>query len=471
MYYIIGGMILSKPVHKTSVLIVTTLVSFIIPFMGSSVNIALPSMGKEFSMNAVLLGWVATVYLLATAMFLVPFGRVADIYGRRKVFLYGLSVFTCSSLFAALSRSTAQLILSRALQGFGGSMIFGTGVAILSSVFPPGERGRVLGINVAAIYCGLSLGPFLGGLLTQHLGWRSIFWLNVPLGAVMIGMVLWKLQGEWAEARGEKFDYPGSVIYGFTLLATIYGLSLLPANAGIWLILIGILGMVVFVRYEVTLPSPVFNLSLFRDNRVFTFSNVAALVNYSATFAVSFILSLYLQYTQGFPPEKAGLILVSQPIMQAVFSPFAGKLSDRIEPRIVASAGMGFTSLGLFFLTFLRAHTSVTFIVCTLLFLGFGFALFSSPNTNAVMSSVEKRFYGVASATLGTMRATGMMFSMGLVMVIFAVTMGRVQMAPEYYPLFLKSAITAFRIYTLLCVGGIFASLARGKVHRDLSSH
>ena len=443
----------------------------IIPFMGSSITIALPSIGEEFSMNAVLLGWVATAYLLAVAMFLVPFGRIADIHGRKTIYLWGLFIFTCSSLLAALSTSPTQLILSRALQGFGGSMIAGTGVAILSSVFEPGERGKALGINVAATYSGLSLGPFLGGLLTQHLGWRSIFWLNVPLGAIMIGMVLWKLQGEWAEARGERFDYAGSVIYGFTLLAMIYGLSLLPANFGVWLILIGILGMIVFIKYEATLQSPVFNLSLFRDNKVFSFSNLAALINYSATFAVSFILSLYLQYTKGFPPEEAGMILVSQPIMQAIFSPFAGKLSDRIEPRIVASIGMGFTALGLFLLIFLEEQTSVVFVISTLVLLGFGFAFFSSPNTNAVMSSIDKRSYGVASATLATMRATGMMFSMGLVMVIFAVTMGRVQMTPEYYPLFLKSAVTAFRVFTLLCVGGIFASLARGKVRQDISSH
>jgi MFS family permease len=287
----------------------------------------------------------------------------------------------------------------------------------------------------------------------------------------MIGMVLWKLQGEWAEARGERFDYAGSVIYGFTLLAMIYGLSLLPANFGVWLILIGILGMIVFIKYEATLQSPVFNLSLFRDNKVFSFSNLAALINYSATFAVSFILSLYLQYTKGFPPEEAGMILVSQPIMQAIFSPFAGKLSDRIEPRIVASIGMGFTALGLFLLIFLEEQTSVVFVISTLVLLGFGFAFFSSPNTNAVMSSIDKRSYGVASATLATMRATGMMFSMGLVMLIFSLTIGRVQITPEYYALFLRGAVTAFRVFTLLCVGGIFASLARGKVRQDISSH
>jgi MFS family permease len=157
-------------------------------------------------------------------------------------------------------------------------------------------------------------------------------------------------------------------------------------------------------------------------------------------------------------------MLIAQPVMQALFSPLAGKLSDRLEPRMVASIGMALTALGLLFFSFLSQEATILFIIGTLMLLGFGFALFSSPNTNAVMSSVEKKFYGVASGTLGTMRATGMMFSMGMVMVIFAIYMGPTQITPPYYPLFLRSARTAFAIFTALCVVGIFASLSRGRV-------
>jgi MFS family permease len=208
----------------------------------------------------------------------------------------------------------------------------------------------------------------------------------------------------------------------------------------------------------------VFSIHLFTQNKVFAFSSLAALINYCATFAVSFLLSLFLQLTKGFSPQKAGLVLVAQPIVQAIFSPFAGRLSDRIEPRLVASIGMGFAALGLSLLIFLDERSSLTFIVAVLVLLGFGFALFSSPNTNAVMSSIEKKSYGVASGTLGTMRATGMMLSMGIVMLIFTATMGEVQITPDYFHLFLKSTKTAFQIFALLCAGGIFASLARGKV-------
>jgi EmrB/QacA subfamily drug resistance transporter len=334
--------------------------------MGSSVNIALPSIGKEFAMDAVLLSWVATSFLLAAAMFLVPSGRIADIHGRKRIFTYGILIYTVSSLLSAISTSAIILISYRVLQGIGGAMIFGTAVAILTSVFPPGERGKALGINVAAVYLGLSLGPFLGGFLTQHFGWRSIFLANVPLGLIIIVIIFWKLKGEWAEAKGEKFDFTGSIIYSLTLVAIMYGFSLLPAMSSAWLILIGVLGISAFVVWELRVESPVLNINLFRNNTVFAFSNLAALINYSATFAVTFLLSLYLQYINGLSPQNAGLILISQPVVMAIFSPFAGRLSDRIEPRIVASIGMALASVGLFLFTFLNEKTSLEFIIASL---------------------------------------------------------------------------------------------------------
>ncbi len=449
---------------KRAALLVATLTSFLTPFMGSSVNIALPTIGREFAMDAVLLSWIATSYILSAAMFLVPFGRIADIHGRKRIFLYGILTYALSSFVSAIAPSAILLLCARILQGIGSAMIFGTGVAILTSVFPVGERGKVLGINVAAVYSGLSLGPFLGGFLTQHLGWRSIFFLNVPLSLLIIAFTVWKLKGEWAEAKGEKFDFVGSVIYGLMLPAMMYGFSLLPAASGAWLILIGIVGLAAFVKWETRAKSPVFDIDLFRNNTVFAFSSLAALINYGATFAVGFLLSLYLQYTKGLDPQHAGVILVSQPAIMALFSPLAGRLSDRIEPRVVASIGMGFTMIALFMFTFLGQNTGVGFVITSLIVIGFGLALFSSPNTNAIMSSVEKRSYGVAAATVGTMRLTGQMFSMGIAMLVFAVYIGRVEITPENYPAFLQSAKTAFTIFTVLCFGGIFASLARGKM-------
>nr|WP_321498284.1 MFS transporter [uncultured Methanolobus sp.] len=454
---------LTDKTEKQIVLLIAILAGFITPFDGSAVNIALPTMGAEFNMNAISLSWVATAYLLSSAVFLVPFGKIADIYGRKKVFLYGIIIFGLASLAMTMVPTEGMLIGVRVVQGMGSAMIFGTGAAIVTSVFPPGERGTALGIYITAVYVGLSMGPFLGGIMTEHLGWRSIFLVNVPIGAIAVILILWKLKGEWAECRGEKFDLAGSSIYGTAVIAVMYGFSLLPEIKGAALVFFGLLGVVLFALYEMRIPTPVLDIRLLTRNRVFALSNMSALINYSATYAVTFLLSLDLQYTKGFTPGHAGMILIAQPVMQALISPLAGKLSDRIEPRLIASTGMGLTAIGLFLLTFVNEASSLWYIIATLVLLGVGFGLFSSPNTNVIMSSVDKRSYGVASGTNGTMRLLGQMLSMGIAMMIFSVVIGPVVITSEYYPQFVTSMHYAFILFTIFCIIGIFASLARGK--------
>lgn len=450
---------------KNLVLVVATLASFVFPFMASAVNIALPRLGRELSLDAITLSWVATAYLLSSATLLVPLGRIADIYGRKKIFSIGVVIFTLSSLFAGMATCALMLISCRVLQGIGGAMLAGTAVALVTTVFPANQRGRALGINVAATYLGLSLGPVLGGILTQRLGWRSIFFLSAFLGLAVLGVVLWKLKGEWTGARGRKFDFAGSVIYSLGLVALVYGFTRLPDMSGVWLIVGGIIGLVAFTRWEVRTESPVLDVRLFRDSRAFTLSNVAALIHYCATFAISFLISLFLQYVKGFNPETAGLILVAMPAMQAILSPLAGRLSDKIEPRIIASAGMALTTVGLIIFIFINEATPLNFIIGNLILVGCGYALFSSPNTNAVMTSAPHTAYGVASATLATMRQVGMSLSMGIAMLMFALyNIARVEITPEYYLLFQASMRTSFIIFAALCFGGVFASLARGRV-------
>jgi EmrB/QacA subfamily drug resistance transporter len=450
--------------QKRSVLIVAVVTAFLTPFMGASINIALPVIGQEFAMDAVLLGWVATAFLLAVAMFIVPFGRIADIYGRKRIFTYGMTIYTIGSFLSAIAPSPLALIALRVLHGIGSAMVFGTSVAMLMSVFTAGERGKALGITVAATYFGLSIGPFLGGVLTHQFGWRSIFLIHVPLGLFVIVLVLSQLKGDWAEARGERFDTVGSIIYSLMIASIMYGFSQLSTRIGAWLILFGIVGIAAFVWWESKAEHPVFNMNLFRRNKVFAFSNLAALINYSASFAIAFLLSFYLQYLKGFSPQTAGLILMVQPVLMTIGSPIAGRLSDRIEPGIIASTGMAVMTIGIFSLIFVAEHTPLWIIIADLIFLGVGYALFSSPNTNAVMSSVERKFYGVASGTLGTMRSIGMMFSMGIVMLVFSIYMGKVQITPEYYSIFLKAMKVAFIIFASLCFASIFASMVRGKV-------
>ena len=262
---------------KFSALVVAASSSFLTPFTISSVNIALPSIERDFQINALLLSWIATSYLLSAAIFLLPFGKLGDIYGRKKIFRYGIIIFTISSFLAAFSNSAGMLIFSRIIQGLGSAMIFATGIAIISSVFPPEERGKALGITVAAVYSGLSCGPFFGGFLTQHFTWRSIFVVNIPLGIVIILLILFKLKGEWADAKGEKFDVTGSVIYGLSLIALMCGVTLLPDISGFVLIVAGFFGLFLFFKWEKNIRYPVFDVNLFGTNRVFAFSCFAAL--------------------------------------------------------------------------------------------------------------------------------------------------------------------------------------------------
>lgn len=448
---------------KRSVLTVTAFASFLTPFMGSSVNLALPSIGEEFSLNAVTLNWVVSSYMLTTSMLLLPAGRAGDILGRRKMFTAGMIVFTLSMILLAVTPGIRWLIGARILQGIGGAMMFGTNMAILTSVFPPGERGRAMGINVTAVYAGLASGPFLGGLLTRYLGWRSIFAFLVPMGIISLILIHRRMKEEWAEAKGESFDWPGAVIYGLAMAALMYGFSKLPSLQG-WLITgAGMILMPLFVYREKTTRYPLFDITLISGNRTFAFSSLAALIHYAATSAVGFFLSLFLQYIKDLGPRDAGFVLMSWPVTMALISPLAGKLSDRYNPGVLASAGMAVSAAGLIMLCFLNEETSVMFIIAILLIMGAGFSLFSSPNSNAIMSSVEKRQLGNASGMLGTMRNVGQTLSMAIALMLLALYMGQEKISPGNYPQLMSSMKSGFIVFSVLCFAGIFASLARNK--------
>lgn len=445
-------------------LISATTAAFLTPFMGSAVNLAIPNIGLEFNASATLLSWTVSSYLLITAALLLPFGRLADMVGRKKVFVTGLAMFTTGSLLCALAWSIQSLIVFRLLQGVGGAMIFGTSMAILTSVFPPQERGKVLGYNVAAVYTGLSLGPVLGGVLNHQLGWRSIYYVIVLLGAAAFVITSTKLKGEWLGAEGERFDTAGTALYMVGLVAVLYGFSTIATSTwSKYILVLGLIVLVLFVRHEIREQHPILNMKLFK-NVGFAFSNLAALINYSATFAVGFLLSLHLQVVMGINSQSAGLILLSQPIIMAVLSPFTGRLSDRVEPRVIASWGMGLTTLGLFILVFISKSTPVWLIILNLALLGTGFALFSSPNSNAIMGSVEKRFYGVASSTLGTMRLIGQAVSMAVATLFIDLYVGTAVLSPAYADQIVTSVKVSFAVFAITCLFGIYASLARGKI-------
>jgi EmrB/QacA subfamily drug resistance transporter len=450
--------------EEKTALAVSTMASFITPFMASSLNVALPVLGKEFSLDAISLGWIATAYLLSAAVLLIPFGRLADNYGRKKIFILGISIYSLFSLLLPFSTSGGILIFLRVCQGIGAAMIFCTGVAILISATPPSSRGKVLGINVASVYLGLSLGPSIGGFLTQSLTWRSIFFINGLFGGIILFLTLWKLKGEWSNNRKESFDIIGSVLLCGALTLIMIGSSRIHLPSGLWMLVTGFVLGTCFVLWEKKVTHPIIDIKLFSENRAFASSNFAALINYSATAAVTFLLSLYLQNVKGLSPSAAGIVLVSQPICMTIVSPLAGKISDKIEPRFIASLGMALTVIGLFFFIFISREMSLLSISLNLVLLGIGFGLFSSPNTNAIMSSVSREVYGVASATVGTMRLSGQMLSMGIVMVMLSLSIGSSHVNVSNSDYFLRTSQDAFMVFSILCFFGIFFSLTRGRI-------
>jgi len=452
----------SKEVKRIS-LISVALASFLTPFIGASLNIALPPIGKDFNLNAVTLGWVANSFLLAAAIFLVPFGRLADIYGRKKVFALGVLTFSGASILAGVSNSATLIIASRTIQGLGGAMIAATTVAILTSVFRPGERGKAFGINVSAVYIGLTLGPFLGGILIQHLGWRSIFFFIALAGLLVSALVVLKLKTEWADAKGESFDYTGTVLFGLSLFMIMYGFSTLPGKIAIILLIFGGILIAIFVKHESKIENPVLNISLFTGNKFFAFSNFAVFFLYSATFAIGFLLSLYLQYVKALSPQTTGLILLSQPLIMALFSPVTGKISDRANPVLIASSGSALVTLGLLSFSFVNGNSSILFIILSLITVGAGYALFSSPNTNALMSSVERKYIGMTSGTLATMRRLGQMTSIAIATLMFSMIIGKNKISAENISLFIKSIRFAFITFTILGIIATVLSLLRIK--------
>ena len=305
-------------------------------------------------------------------------------------------------------------------------------------------------------------------MLTQYLGWRSIFYITIPFELLVLWMTWRYIKEEWADARGEKFDLTGSIIYVLAMSAFMFGFSKLPDPPAIVLAAAGVMGLLFFVIKEQKTTSPVFNIDLFGSNRLFAFSNLAALINYATTYAITFLLSLYLQYILQLSPRDAGLVLITQPVIMALVASISGRLSDRYDPRILSSVGMAVIVGGLVMLTLLTEQTHITYLVVNLAIVGFGFGMFSSPNTNAIMGSVDKKYLGIASATVGTMRLTGQMISMGVATLILQLYIGNDPISTHHSAGFLASMRTTFLIFVVLCTLGVFASLARGKTGPEL---
>lgn len=444
-----------KPPHPLAIYVIP-LSSFITPFLGTAVNIALPDIGREFHADVVALGWVTTAYFVATGILVLPVSRLGDQFGRRRFYLTGLLLVAGSGFFAGLVSGIPSLIVLRVVQGIGGALIFGTANAIIAAVFPPEKRGRSLGINAMSVYLGMSCGPFLGGILVHHLGWRSIFLLTALLGLCTLLLFHHLLKGDWGGHDIRRFDITGSVLFAAALCSLMLGSGNNGKSGGVLLLLAGGVLLLVFFLWENHIPNPLLDSKMLWANEGLRYAILSALVFYSSTFAMVFLLSLFLQVGQGMDAQQAGLLMLIQPLAQAIGAPLAGGLSDRHHPRLLTSAGVTLAALGMFSLGLLDHQSSAAQVILGLGLAGIGVAFFAAPNVHAMMNSVTPNHFGTATGILQTVRICGQMFSMAVVLAVFSLTLGETgaihSMAPEQLD---RSMQWSLLPLSLLCLGAL----------------
>ncbi|WNY27074.1 MFS transporter [Methanolapillus ohkumae] len=454
--------------EKKLILAGASIAAFMTPFAGAMVNLSLPQIGETFQVTAHALGWMSTAYLLASVLFLIPVARLADLFGRKKVFLLGTVIVVITSFLAPFSPTYDILVLLRFLDGIGMSCIFSTASAIISSVYPPKERGTAFGINVGFIYIGFSLGPVVGGIMTDNFGWQSLFFLLIPISILGGLLISYGLKGDFAESKGEPFDWAGTLFYAITVFFLIIGLTNLPNNWAIVCSVIGLISLPAFILYEKRQSFPVMKVKLFFQNKMFARSNFASFLNYAATYSIVFFMSLYLQSVDNLTAQTAGLVLLAQPVIQAIFSPLIGRMSDKIESRYLSTFGMIILAGGLLLLTTLSGNTPIPVVIAFEIVIGFGFAFFAAPNTSSIMNSVGKKDYSSASSVLAVMRQAGMALSMALAMGSISFFVGSTDMlGPEVIPSFLNAMHAVFILSAVLCLIGAAFSYARGTASKN----
>ncbi|KZX11627.1 MFS transporter [Methanobrevibacter filiformis] len=443
---------------KKYVLFIAAFSTFFSAFVITAITVALPSIAIQFHINAIFQNWIATIFLLTVAILSVPFGKICGKFGLKKFLFLGIGIIGIGSLGAALSPSPWYLLLFRAVQGIGSTMISVSTFAIVAQAVPPKERGKALGMNISSVYIGLTLGPVLGGVITNLLGWEWIFYLIIPFLILNLIIGYSKVPEEWVLSKGEPFDYIGTLLYGVGILLAIYGFTIINELHGVVLTAIGLIILVAFVLYELRQKIPVFEVKLFKNTK-FSSSTAAALISYLATFVVTYILTYYLQYIKGMDPQTAGIFLIVTPGLMAIIAPISGRVSDKIDPQILSAIGMLFVGASLAILSFLSGDMPLELIVIAMVLEGIGLGLFTSPNTNAIMSSVPRKFTGIASATVSTARVIGQTLSLGMLTVILAFILGSVQIIPKYYPLLIQSLQTTCIISTVFCIIAVVLSV------------
>lgn len=483
--------------YKWIVLTMTSLGAFMGSLDGNIVSVSLPVIAANLRIGYAIVIWIPVAYLLARSIFLLSIGRLSDIRGRRKIFLYGFVVFVISSFLCSISRSGIQLMSFRFLEGVGGAFISATSTAIVTDTFPSGERGKALGINTMAVYSGVAVGPSLGGFLTYLVGWPSIFYINIPIGVFVIILGISRLKESavfsnrlvTAREQGSlvrgvlRFDIAGAAAFSVGLILLLVTLTLggsIYPWQSVWIIMMGVLSAILlssFILIEIHTKrsgkvQPMIDISLFTRNRLFAAANLSALVIYVSIYGVSFLISFYLQRALDLTPFQAGLVLLIMPVAMIILSPLVGSLSDRIGSRVLSTSGMATIAVGLIVLSIFLNGNSLTIVYIGLLMLGVGIGLFSAPNTSAVMGSVGSSARGVASGTIATMRVTGQSLSLAFMGAIVTLASG----SNAVSSLFMNSSVMggveiaaytsgmkeAFLISGLVAIVGALLSMVRG---------
>ena len=445
--------------YENTILAVVMMVSFINPFTSSALTTALPGIGTAYGATDAQLSWVIELFLISSTVTIMPISKIADRIGKRHVFLFGVSLFCVSSLAVYFVTSLYGLFLLRILQGLGSASIFATSMAIVSLVTPPERRGRAMGFTIAAVYCGLSFGPVLGGFFSYYLGWKTIFYFIAIICAVAWLIALYSMKKEEWIVNAHAVWICLVASYMPAMIAIMVGLSEVTSLFyAKYLLAAGFILFLVFLYGEWHRKSPVLPVRIFADNRVFSCSSLAAMLNYCATFGISFLLSIYLQRITGLNARDTGLVLLLQPVLMALLSPVTGALSDRINPAVLASSGMILITFGLSCLAINVSLSSFWLIALALVIIGIGFALFTAPNNNAIMGSVAPKYYGAASSVVSTVRLIGQVLSVAIITLILS------QSGAAATSTWLAQHIQqAFIVFTVLCAIGIIPSAARSK--------
>jgi EmrB/QacA subfamily drug resistance transporter len=467
--------------YKWVVLSVTTVGALMAAIDSTIVILGLPEMMTELHADLIEMVWVIMGYILVSTVFLLTFGRAADMFGRVRMYNLGFVIFTIGSALCGFSQNATQLILFRLVQGSGAAMLAVNSVAIVTEVFPPNERGRALGVNAVTWAAGGVFGPILGGLILNAGSWRWIFFINVPIGifGALWGYIVLKEQS--GHKSGEGFDLIGAATFSLGLVAILLALTLgiqfswfsLPMET-LFLIFVVMLGL--FFWHERHARSPVLDFSLFKD-RVYNFSVLAAMMQALALFSVNFLIVFYLQGVRGFDPLKAALLLIPLPLVSSVIAPISGWVADRIGARTPATLGLLIQAAALVYLTRLTPTTSYTTLVAGLVLMGLGGGMFYSPNTSAAMNASPSHRLGIAAATLATLRQTGMVTSFALSLAVAAGSLPRnvmmqlfvgtnVSLGSQVMQSFVIGIHSAFIVSTMLCLIAACISLVRGKEDR-----